>query len=267
MALVCCQMNMAWEDPAANFARAEALLAAKPPPPGSLVLLPELFATGFSMNVAALAEAPDGETAQFLSRTAQRFGVTILGGQATRSTGGQATRSTGGKGHNQAVAFDPKGHEVARYTKIHPFTPGGEARHFERGSRVVTFGWSGFTVAPFICYDLRFPELFRAATRMGATLFAVIANWPAARESHWVALLRARAIENQVVVAGVNRIGSDPNADYSGRSLIVDPRGEIVADARAEETLLHSTLDLAALNAYRRDFPVLADMDPPGALY
>jgi omega-amidase len=115
-------------------------------------------------------------------------------------------------------------------------------------------------VAPFICYDLRFPEAFRVATRRGAQVLAVIANWPAAREGHWMTLLRARAIENQTFVIGVNRCGTDPNHTYSGRSQIIDPRGEILADAGSTEGLIHGRLDLQLLTAYRNEFPALRDM-------
>jgi len=115
-------------------------------------------------------------------------------------------------------------------------------------------------VAPFICYDLRFPELFRMAVRQGAQLYVVIANWPASRVHHWVTLLQARAIENQAYVVGVNRCGSDPKVAYAGRSLVVSPRGVILADAGGGERVLSAELDLAALQAYRAEFPVLQDM-------
>jgi predicted amidohydrolase len=117
----------------------------------------------------------------------------------------------------------------------------------------------GWNVQPTICYDLRFPELYRATGVRGAELICVIANWPAARESHWLTLLKARAIENQAYVAGVNRCGRDPNVEYSGRSQIIDPRGEVVADAGSAETIIAAELDREALRAYRAKFPALND--------
>jgi len=125
---------------------------------------------------------------------------------------------------------------------------------------VVTFDWRGARVSPFICYDLRFPEVFRAATRRGAQVLVVIANWPATRVEHWVTLLRARAIENQAYVAGVNRCGNDPKLAYPGRSVIVGPWGEVMADAGDGEGVAWADLDFAALESYRREFPVLRDI-------
>ena len=127
----------------------------------------------------------------------------------------------------------------------------------------MTFPWGGFTIAPFVCYDLRFPEVFRVAALWGATVLVVIGNWPAPREGHWLALLTARAIENQAYVVGANRCGPDPHAAYTGRSRIVDPRGRVLAEAgRWAPGTIGADLDLEAVEAYRREFPVLADVDP-----
>jgi predicted amidohydrolase len=120
--------------------------------------------------------------------------------------------------------------------------------------------WHDFQVAPFVCYDLRFPEIFRAAVKQETGLFVVIANWPSAREEHWLALLKARAIENQAYVLGVNRCGDDPKLHYSGRSQLIDPRGAILADAGESEGVISAELDLKALEEYRSSFPALADM-------
>jgi predicted amidohydrolase len=174
--------------------------------------------------------------------------------------GGVVTAAKGDKGLNQAAVFSPEGKELARYTKLQPFAPGGEADNYDAGQEPFLFSWQGFTVAPFICYDLRFPEHFRAAARRGAQLFAVIANWPVARIQHWVALLQARAIENQAYVAGVNRVGRDPTLVYSGRSLIVSAKGEVLADAGNGESIISADLDPAELESYRRDLPFLRDM-------
>jgi len=131
------------------------------------------------------------------------------------------------------------------------------------GAEPVDFEWSGCRVAPTVCYDLRFPELFRrAVARSGRAveLLAVIANWPVARIEHWSALLRARAIENQAYVAGCNRIGTDPALTYNGHSQIIDPSGKVVADAGGKGTVIRAELDLANLREYRRKLPFLADM-------
>jgi predicted amidohydrolase len=241
-----------WENKLANFARVEALLHKAGPERGSLVLLPEMFATGFSMNVSATRESPKQETLEFLRNAAQRLGIFLLAGVVTAAKGH--------KGFNQAAVFSPNGEELARYTKMQPFAPGGEADNYDAGPEPLLFSWQGFTVAPFICYDLRFPEHFRAAARRGAQLFTVVANWPVARIQHWVTLLQARAIENQAYVAGVNRVGHDPKLVYTGRSLIVSPKGEILADAGNDESVISAEVDPAELESYRRDLPFLRDM-------
>ena len=246
------QLDLAWEDKPENYRKVREMLESAPPPPGSLVVLPEMFPTGFSMNVREIAEGPERETDRFYAEVAQRYGVFVLGGMVKLGSDG--------RGRNEAAAFGPDGREVARYCKIHPFTYGGETDHYSSGCEVVTFEWAGFTVAPFICYDLRFPEIFRHAARRGADLFAVIANWPQPREAHWVTLLQARAIENQAYVVGVNRCGHDPKLAYSGRSLIIDPRGAVLADGGNTEGVISADLDPEALQAYRRQFPALSDM-------
>jgi predicted amidohydrolase len=261
MNIYCCQLDIVWEDKEANYRKVEALLAHARPQRNSLVLLPEMFATGFSMNVASIAEdAENGSTAQFLSRQAAKLSVFLVGGFATRGDDGM--------GRNVLAVFGPDGKRVVDYTKIHPFSIGDEHRHYAGGERVRTFSWprdasdTGATVSPFICYDLRFPEIFRLGARAGAEVIAVIANWPQPRIEHWVTLLRARAIENQAYVAGVNRCGTDPKLVYPGRSIIVDPHGVILADAGSEECVITAAIDLPALRDYRQRFPVLSDMRP-----
>jgi predicted amidohydrolase len=250
----CVQLDCVWENKSANFAKVRAMLGQAAPERAALVLLPEMFATGFSMNVAGIREGSPPETESFLAALAKEFGVYLLGGLVTEASNE--------KGRNQAVVFGPNGKELARYSKMQPFTPGGETASYEAGQAPVTFGWAGFTVAPFVCYDLRFPEIMRDVVRRGAQLYTVIASWPVARIQHWVTLLQARAIENQAYVAGVNRCGVDPHLRYNGRSLIVSPKGEILADAGNEESVMSAELDLEALLGYRKELPFLADMRP-----
>src|SRR5262245_32541093 len=129
------------------------MLTGAAPEKNSLVVLPEMFATGFSLNTGAIAEAAGGETEQFLSRTAKEFGVYIIGGAAMSGRDGRA--------RNKALIFSPTGELVAFYAKMQPFSPGGEAQHYVAGERQVTFRWGDCVVSPFVCYDLRFPEIFR----------------------------------------------------------------------------------------------------------
>lgn len=251
MNVVCVQLDSVWENRAANHDKARRLIEAAKPQPDALVVLPEMFASGFSMNVAAIHDAA-GETANFLAQTAHEFGVYVMGGLVTLAPSG--------KGRNECVVFAPSGEEYARYHKMQPFTLGGESAAYEAGPKPVLFNLHGFTVAPFICYDLRFPELFRAATVRGANLITVIASWPVAREHHWTTLLTARAIENQAYVVGVNRCGDDPKLHHPGRSMVISPGGEVLADAGHDEGTVSATLNLDALNDYRRALPFLADI-------
>ncbi|HSI35394.1 MAG TPA: nitrilase-related carbon-nitrogen hydrolase, partial [Tepidisphaeraceae bacterium] len=122
--------------------------------------------------------------------------------------------------------------------------------------------WAGLTVCPAVCYDLRFPEQFRAGVEAGAELFLVIANWPIKRENHWLTLLAARAIENQAYVLGVNRAGTDPTFTYGGRSILVDPHGVTRADAGIAESVLTADVDPTLVRQWRTDFPALRDRTP-----
>jgi omega-amidase len=246
------QLDIAWEDPQANFKRVRKLLEKSAPTKGSLVVLPEMFATGFSMNTAKIAEEDGGPTASFLSDLAAYYDVTVIGGLATCCEDS--------KPRNEAFIFDATGQRIARYCKLHPFTLGGESDCYEAGSEIITFKWNDFTVAPFVCYDLRFPEIFRRAVRRGATLMVVIANWPEARIGHWLTLLQARAIENQCYVVGINRCGFDPQLRYPGRSVVVDPYGVIVADAGNQERVLCAELDPKLVEMVRAKLPFLPDM-------
>jgi omega-amidase len=245
------QLDIAWEDRAANFRKVETLLEATPPTAGSLVVLPEMFASGFSMNLVLTRQGPAREDEAFLAGLARKHQVFVSGGVV--SPGSET------KGRNEAVAFSPEGTLLARYTKIHPFSLGGEAQCHEAGSEVVTFPWAGFTVAPFVCYDLRFPEIFRDAVRQGANLFVVMALWPVKRQQHWLTLLQARAIENQAYVVGVNRVGAEPGYTYAGRSVVVDPHGVIIADAGERERVLGALVETEVVTGWRRDFPALRD--------
>ena len=252
MKLIGVQLDIVWEDKPATFDRVRRLLETQRPQARALLVLPEMFSTGFSMNVAKIQEASERQAEAFLRSLAQDYHVYVLGGVV--NVGPDA------RGRNQALAFAPDGRELARYDKIHPFTLGEEGKHYTGGEAVVLFNWDDFSVAPFVCYDLRFPEVFRAAARRKAQLMAIIANWPYPRESHWITLLQARAIENQAYVIGVNRCGKDPKYSYFGRSMIVDPHGTILADAGNEERLISADIDAQVVENWRRDFPALLDM-------
>jgi predicted amidohydrolase len=252
MKVACCQLDIVWENPPANQEKVRKLLEKKVLPAGSLLVLPEMFPSGFSMNVDSIVERSPFPSEAFLRSVAVEHGLFVMGGFAAAGSDNRA--------RNHAVVISPEGDTLARYDKIHPFTLGGEAQHYAAGAEIVTFQWQSCVAAPFICYDLRFPEIFRAAALNGAQLFLVIANWPVKREMHWVTLLQARAIENQAYVVGVNRCGTDPKFVYSGRSMVVDPHGTILAQIGNEEGIISADVDVEALQCWRKDFPALQDI-------
>lgn len=254
MKIIGCQFDIVWENKQASHDKVRKLMEQAAPEKDSLVILPEMFSVGFSMNVARITDTPTRQTQEFVAQLAEEFGVYVMAGVVTTAPNG--------KGRNECVVHSSSGEEIARYCKIHPFTHGGESDHYEAGNQVVTFAWNGFTVAPFICYDLRFPEIFRAAVQQGANLYTVIASWPAPRIHHWTALLQARAIENQAYVIGVNRCGSDPKLEYPGKSVIVHPLGRALVEAGNIECTLSADVSVEEVNNYRRELAFLSDIRP-----
>ncbi|MDX9733556.1 MAG: nitrilase-related carbon-nitrogen hydrolase [Thermoanaerobaculia bacterium] len=245
------QLDLAWEDVPANHARASRLLGQAADLGARLAILPEMFATGFSMDGRNVAQAEEGATATFLRERAASLGLHVLAGVAELAEPLPA---------NRALLVSPDG-SVRRYTKIHPFSFAGEEKVMASGDAVVTWDVEGLRVTPLVCYDLRFPEPFRLAAD-DTDLYAVIANWPERRRHHWSLLLRARAVENLAFVAGVNRVGEGDGLRYLGDSALVGPWGETVVSAAEQETLLVADVDPAAVAEARRRFPALADRRP-----
>jgi predicted amidohydrolase len=254
MRVACCQFDIAWEVKPAYYLRVERRVREASLAPGTLLLLPEMFATGFSMNAGAIAETPSGPTAGFLANLARDNNLYVLGGVVLGNE--DSTKPP----RNEALLFAPTGEQLCRYAKVHRFSFAGEDKHYAAGDTPVSCMIEGWRVQPSVCYDLRFPELYRAPNVRGAELICVIANWPAARDSHWMTLLKARAIENQAYVAGVNRCGRDPNVEYSGHSQIISPRGQVIEDAGDRDTVIGAELDLDNLREYRAKFPALNDV-------
>lgn len=245
------QLDLAWENPMANLDNLSSILDRSKPAPDTLVVVPEMFPSGFSMNAEVVAELDPSPTLEAARELAISHQIYLLIGIALRADSHEA--------RNMAILIDPNGTRVANYQKIQPFTYGGEHEHYAAGSEVVVASVNGVMVAPFICYDLRFPEWFRQAARQGAEVFPVIANWPAKRTRHWSTLLQARAIENLAAVVGVNRCGADPFHQYAGDSAIVNHMGDILAHAGNGESAIHASLDIEALRAWRDQFPALKD--------
>lgn len=245
------QMALAWEEPQTNFERASGLIQRAVGEGASVVVLPEMFATGFSMKAESMARHADA-TVSFLAGQAKRHGIHLVGGFADPCPA---------LPRNAAGTFAPDGTELPRYHKIHPFSLAREHEHFGGGERVFVSEMAGLRICTLICYDLRFPELFRAVAAQ-TDLFVVIANWPEPRREAWSTLLRARAIENQVFVLGVNRIGQGNGLSYTGDSALIGPLGEVHAQASGCEALVGGEVTHEEVADVRRRFSFLADRRP-----
>jgi omega-amidase len=271
------QFDIAWEDPKMNFGRVRRVLGLDRAPDeprqcpvraGDLVCLPEMFDTGFSLNPERTHDEA-GATLEFLRTLAKELTCTVHGSRTLR-----AASPSSGRGRNMATVVGPGGEVIAEYSKIHPFL-GTEAERFEPGTGAVTYSWTptpggsveaGVTVGIGICYDLRFPELFRrlvlargAGNGRSAEVIAIGANWPLSRAHHWRALLIARAIENQAYVLGVNRVGRDPNLAYNGGSIAVSPKGDVLGELDDRAGVLSVEIDGGEVRRWRATFPALRD--------
>ena len=243
------QTTLVWQNPAANRAHFESLLAHAQG--ADLIVLPEMFSTGFSMQSAELAEAEDGPTTQWLRQQAQRLGAVI--------TGSLIIQAVDGSYRNRLLCARPDG-SLAHYDKRHLFRMAGEHQHYRAGEQQVVLEVKGWRVRPLICYDLRFPVWSRDPH--GTDLLLYTANWPAARRQHWNRLLPARAIENLCYVAAVNRVGEDGKGfAYSGDSQVLDFQGETLLAAEAADGVFQVTLKGSELAAYRERFPAHLDAD------
>jgi len=248
------QLDIVWEDKESNFQKVREWTSRTEPQSGSLLVLPELFATGFSMESQSLQEPEDGLTESFLKELARDTACYVMGGLAFARSGGNPT--------NDALLINPEGKRVGYYSKIQPFNMGKEGENYEAGNDIQCFELpGGLRLCPFICYDLRFPELFRKAMMMENPphIFTVIASWPNMRTHHWTKLLEARAIENLAYVVGVNRCGSDPHLEYDGASVVVGPHGDRLVEAGPEETVIFADLNISSVQDWRNRFPALGD--------
>lgn len=255
MKVAAIQHDIVWEDPSANFERLAPMIEQAASDGARLVALTEMYATGFSMESDRIAENPDGPSTAFLVDQARAHGVWV-GGSLAERTAGHALPT------NTLVLAAPDG-AVHRYAKIHPFSYAGEHEHYAAGDEHVTVDVEGVRVSLFVCYDLRFASEFWPLAS-DTDCYLIVANWPAKRREHWRVLLRARAIENQAYVVGVNRVGTGGSLEYVGDSRIIDPLGEVLteappADGAGHEAVLVADLDPAHVAETRAQFPFLAD--------
>jgi predicted amidohydrolase len=218
-----------------------------------LVLLPEMWSTGFANEKLGMLSESTPEVLQDISETARRCDLTIIGSLPEKRKEGI---------YNTAYVVERDGSIVDAYRKIHLFAPTGEDRHFCAGREGVVSQTSLGPVGLVVCYDLRFPELSRSLALQGATTLAVMAQWPLERLAHWNILLKARAIENQVFVLAANRCGKDNGLVYGGHSRVVSPYGEVMAKAGRRAASLATDVDFALLERIREKMPCLQDRMP-----
>lgn len=245
------QQPLVWHEPRANRDHFDALLA---PLAGNtdVVVLPEMFTTGFSMDVERFAEEAGGPTSGWLQKKARDLQAAVTGSVMTKD---------GGRFYNRMFWAEPRA-PLRHYDKRHLFRMANEHQSFTPGGAPLTVAWRGFRICLQVCYDLRFPVFSRRRPELEYDLLIYSANWPAPRRQAWQALLKARAIENLSFVVGVNRVGTDgKNLPYAGDSVVHDFLGEPLVQLGSEAAVTTVELDLAALRAFRDRFPAHLDAD------
>ncbi len=253
MKVAAAQMDIVWHERSANHDKTKRIAIQAKEAGADLLVLPEMFATGFSMDTSITPEYLDGPTPELLRALARELGLAVVGGFVL-------ARDDAGP-QNVALAVDNNGKDLALYAKIHQIGLLGEDLSYDPGELPAPFDLGDIRAACFICYDLRFPELFRAVVDQ-CSLVLVIASWPSTRHHHWELLLRARAVEGQCFVAGVNRVGEGGDLSFLGGSTIIDPLGQVLARGGDNETLLVAELNPAMVAEVRSTMPFLKDRKP-----
>jgi omega-amidase len=216
----------------------------------NVIVLPEMFGTGFTMNVHQVAETMDGKAIKWMHTQAKKHDAVLTGSLIIKEDG---------KYYNRLLWVEPDGTQYI-YDKKHLFTMANEHLKFTAGTEKLIINYMGWKIAPFICYDLRFPVWNRNQENYDLALY--VANWPAKRSYHWISLLFARAIENQSYIVAVNRVGEDGNGfTYSGNSSVVDPAGELLYHKENDEDIHTILLTKEHLSEMRNQYPFLVDKD------
>jgi predicted amidohydrolase len=242
------QFDIAWEDKEANFRKLESLLKNIPSDSG-VILLPEMFTTGFSMNSRVLAETMSGSTVEWMKKISISLDKVIAGSLIIYENN---------KYRNRFLWVQPDG-KMEFYDKKHSFSPGGENENYTNGTKRAVFDFKEWKIFPSICYDLRFPYWLK--NDLNYDILINVANWPKIRAVHWKTFLRSRAIENQAFAIGINRIGIDGrNIEYSGDSAAYDFDGNILTQLGNTEGIITTSFNKNNLMEYRNKFPFLKDM-------
>jgi len=248
-------MDIAFGDPIKNYQSAERLIEKAVTDKPDIIVLPELWTTGYDLTrLNEIADDHALKTIDFLQKSAKKYQVNFIGGSVANR------EETGVK--NTLLIINKEGRLVHQYSKLHLFKLMDEHIYLEAGNRKGIFQLEENTFAGTICYDIRFPEWIRAHSAEGAEALFVVAEWPAPRLSHWRALLIARAIENQCYVIACNRSGQDPNNQFAGHSLIIDPWGEVIAEAGDSEQVLTAEIEMDLVKEVRKQIPIFTDRKP-----
>lgn len=247
------QTALQWHDPAANRAEFSRYIE-QISIPTDLIILPEMFTTGFTMDASAVAETMDGPSVEWMREKAAASNAVV--------TGSLVIRDENGHFYNRLMWVRPDG-SLNYYNKRHLFTMAGEHHIYQPGTERIVEEWRGWRICPLVCYDLRFPVWSRNLASEPYDLLLYVANWPSARRTAWMTLLRARAIENVAYTVGVNCVGVDGNSiSYAGDSALLDMRGEYMVEVGNQETFITRALRRAELESFRSRFPALQDADP-----
>jgi omega-amidase len=249
------QMDIAFGKPEDNFQQAEEKITAACKDNCDIIVLPELWSTGYDLaRLSSIADNHAKRTISFLSELALKHQVHIIGGSI-------ANKKENGI-FNSLIVIDKSGNVAHTYDKLHLFQLMDEHLYLKSGTSSGLFSLEERMFASMICYDIRFPEWIRAHTTKGAEAIFVVAEWPKPRLAHWKSLLIARAIENQCFVIACNRVGADPDNVFAGHSMIIDPWGEIVAEAGEEEEILTASVHLDKVTEVRKTIPIFTDRKP-----
>lgn len=252
MKIACVQMDVAFGEPEKNFAVADKYIEEAAKAGADVIVLPEMWNTGYALNdLSSLADANGEKTKQLLMESAKQYGVNIVGGSV-------ATKKEDGF-YNTMYVANRKGEIIAEYDKAHLFKLMDEHLFMNSGQKANLFEIDGNTYGGVICYDLRFPEWIRTHTLKGAKVMFIPAEWPKPRIDHWQILLQARAIENQCFIVAVNRVGSDANNEFNGHSMVVAPWGELLISGQSAEGIYYADLDLEEVDRVRKTIPVYQD--------
>lgn len=250
MKIALAQTDIKWEDKTYNQAICSRLISEAAQNKADFAAFPEMTLTGFSTNIAATAESfENSPSIEFFRHEAAKNNIHIGFGLVTKS---------GARALNKFIIISPSGKIICDYSKIHPFSYGLESKYFDGGNALCSCSVSSVIISPLICYDLRFPEIFQLCSDE-SDLIVVTANWPVQRRAHWITLLKARAVENQCYVAGVNRCGREFKNDYSGDSMVVNPYGEIITKPLCGEGVVLCDIDSSIVKKYREEFRLKED--------